>query len=75
MSVVWQRQERVTPPLHGVPGPATPNPGTLEAGGKGLRVETPQGEVVEGEGYGGGAGVSGGYAGRALVVDLSSESA
>ena len=39
VSVVWQRQEGVTPPpLHGVPVPATPDPEALEAGGKGLRV-------------------------------------
>ena len=80
MSVVWQRQGRVTPPpLDGVPGPAASDPEALEAGGKGLRAETPLGsgvkETAEGEGYGGDAGVSGGYAGRTLVVGRSSESA
>ena len=71
--MVWQRQERVTPPpLHRVPSPATPDPEALEAGGKGLRVETPQGsggkEAVEGGGYGGCAEVSGEHPGRTLIV-------
>ena len=47
MSVVWQRQGRVTtPPFHGVRGPAVPDPEALEAGGKDCGWKDPRAPAV-----------------------------
>ena len=59
------------PPLRRVQGLGTPDPEAVEAGGQGLRVETPQGasgkKTVEGGGHRGCLRVPRGGAGRVLV--------